>query len=240
MLISIAPIYFRNSTGPWQWGAASTDTSPLSRNSITTTATLWNAWIANAPQLVLSFCYITVNTICTSMAGAGEWNHFASSKKGLRVTKPHGNQRSTYFLQLPYKWSIPLVITSGALHWLLSQTFFLVRVDFFTREGQMIKGESKSACGLSALSLLVFLFGLLLLLGTIGFVGLRRMPTRIPIVASCSLAISAACHPPADEIEPHLEKVRWGVTGHELVQGFGHCSFTSKPVKKPTVGVAYR
>lgn len=44
-------------------------------------------------------------------------------RKGLRVTQPHGYQRSSYFLQLPYRWSLPLIVISGTLHWLLSRVF---------------------------------------------------------------------------------------------------------------------
>jgi hypothetical protein len=191
------------------------------------------------PQLLLSICYLNVNLICTSITGSEEWNHLGSSKKGLRVTQPLGDQRSSYFLQLPYRWSLPLIVTSGTLHWLLSQTFFLVRVNFFDRDGTMLERDSRSACGFSTLSFSVLLSASLLLLGVIGFMGFRSISMKTPIVASCSLAISAACHPSSDEIDPHLAKVQWGVVEQEVVEGFGHCSLSSKPVKKPEVGKIY-
>jgi hypothetical protein len=53
----------------------------------------------------------------------------------------------------------------------------------------------------------VFFLTIFLLLSTIGVVGLKKKPMKIPVVSACSLAMSAACHPPADEIEPHLENV---------------------------------
>lgn len=103
----------------------------------------------------------------------------------------------------------------------------------------MLEGTSRSACGFSTLSLFVLLFASLLLLGVIGFMGSKSMSMKAPVVASCSLAISAACHASPDETEPHLARVRWGVVEGEVVEGFGHCSLSSKPVKKPKVGRTY-
>jgi hypothetical protein len=177
-----------------------------------------------------------INLICTSMGGAVEWNKLATSRKGLRVTKPYGQQRSTYFLQLPYRWSLPLTAVSGILHWLMSQTFFLVRIDTLAKYTDTV---TTSACGFSITSLIVLLsvFGALLL--TIGIIGLRKMDAKIPIAASCSLAISAACHPPPGDVDAHLAKVQWGVTQNEVVTGFGHCSLSSKPVTEPEEGRTY-
>lgn len=203
------------------WGTSSDDILPFGSNPIL------NAWIVNLPQLILSFSYIVLNGICTSMASAEEWNNFARTRKGLRVTKPSGAQRSTHFLQLPYKWAIPLLITSTALHWLLSQSFFLVRLDVINREKVVVPESSKSACGFSRLSLWIFFVVALILVCAIGLVGLRRMKQKIPFAASCSLVISAACHPVTGEVEPHLKDVKWGVVGEEVESGFAHCCITS-------------
>lgn len=188
------------------------------------------------PQLLLSICYFTINRICTSIAGADEWNRLATGRKSLRVTQPYGRQRSTYFLQLPYKWSIPLTVISGTLHWLVSQTFFLVRLDPINDD----HGPSEvSACGFSLLSFTVLFSFLAVLQCAIGIVGLRKMPMNAPTAASCSLAISAACHPPPGDANAHLAKVQWGVTENEVVTGFRHCSLSSKPVSTPEQGETY-
>jgi len=225
---------------PWslssklRWGSSSTSYL-YSSGSTSAVATLWSAWLANIPQLLLSSCYFTINLICTSMSGAEEWNNLATSRKGLRVTQPYEDQRSTYFLQLPYRWSLPLLAISGTLHWLMSQTFFLVRIDTWEHDKQ----SSTAACGFSALSLVVLLLVLFVLLGIIGAVGLRMRETKMPVVLSCSLAISAACHPPLDDVDAHLAEVQWGVTGNEVVKGFGHCALSSRHVTEPEEGKKY-
>jgi len=217
-----------------QWGTSSTSYI-FSSGSTSVVATLWSAWLANIPQLLLSSCYFTINQFCTSMAGAEEWNNLATSRKGLRVTQPYDHQRSTYFLELPYRWSLPLLAISGTLHWLMSQAFFLVRIDTWYSSTL----SSTAACGFSALSLIVLLSVLFVLLGIIGVVGLRKRQTRVPIVSSCSLAISAACHPPPKEVDAHLAKLQWGVTENEVVEGFGHCSLSAGSVTEPEEGKMY-
>lgn len=196
------------------WGTSS-DNSLSFGDSV-----LFNAWMVNLPQVILSLCYLLLNGICTSMASAEEWNNMARTRKGLRVTRPQGKQRSTHFLQLPYKWAVPLIITSGVLHWLLSQSLFLVRIDVFDQSG------------FSLLSLMTFLIVFTILLSVIGWVGFRGLNQRLPFAASCSLVISAACQTAEDEINPHLGEVKWGAVAGQVEQGYEHCSITSKHTKK--------
>ncbi|ORX97056.1 hypothetical protein BCR34DRAFT_173420 [Clohesyomyces aquaticus] len=219
-----------------QWGTSSDELLTISSSTLT------NAFMVNVPQIVLSFSYLALNSICTTMASATEWNELARTRKGLRVTRPDGKQRSTYFLQLPYTWALPLMITSGILHWLLSQGFFLVRLDVIDRNNVVLREESKSAYGFSRLSFLIFLVITLVLACVIGSAGLRTMRQRIPFAASCSLVISAACHPPKDEQDPQLKEVKWGAVDEVDEEGFGHCSVTAREVKKGGLvrGKAYR
>ncbi len=84
--------------------------------------------IANLPQALLSFLYLTYNALFTCMLLAEEWSGFAHQRKSLRVSCPVGKQRSTYWLQPPNIYSLPLLVMSAMLHWLVSQSLFLVRV----------------------------------------------------------------------------------------------------------------
>ena len=84
-----------------------------------------NTLLANLPQLILSFLYFLYNSLFTQMLLADEWNRYAHERKGLRVTSPVRQQRSTYYLHLPYKYGIPLLVMSGLLHWLVSPLYGL-------------------------------------------------------------------------------------------------------------------
>jgi hypothetical protein len=221
-----------------KWGTASDTTFREADSS--SQQTLLNAWIANAAQLILSFCYLAINSECTAMAGAAEWNNLALSHKGLRVTRPVGQQRDTYFLQLPYRWSLPLTIASGGLHWLLSQSIFLVRIDTYDRSFNLIQSEaSKSACGFSGTSFITLTICFWILVGIVGLIGRKKIKIQVPFAASCSLVISAACHTTADDTDAHLRPVRWGVVEQRMFDGELHCSLSSKKVSKPKADVKY-
>ncbi|KAH7071737.1 hypothetical protein FB567DRAFT_455273 [Paraphoma chrysanthemicola] len=217
----------------WHWGPSSSGTLSFGADEASTKGTIWNAWLSNMPQILLSVCYPNLNTICTSMASSPEWNTLATSRKGSRVTMPFGEQRSTYFLQLPYKWALPLMVLSGALYRLLSQAFFLIRIDY-ERGGKLEKWNS--ACGISMSSLLTLFSAAFVLVCALIVIGRLPMFPRLPLADSCSLAISAACHPAADETEPHPARVQWGVVPDMEVDGHDHCSLSSKEVTKPEVG----
>jgi hypothetical protein len=60
------------------------------------------------------------------MLVAEEWNGYAKDRKTLRVSHPEGIQRSTYFISMPFKYGIPLMTATTTLHWLVSQSTFLV------------------------------------------------------------------------------------------------------------------
>jgi hypothetical protein len=85
--------------------------------------------LANTPQVILSFCYFLYNSIWTHFHVEMEWNAFARGYKPLRVSSPHGQQTSTYRLQLPYAYSIPLIVGSILLHWLVSNAFYLLVIE---------------------------------------------------------------------------------------------------------------
>ena len=159
---------------------------------------LANVLIANTPQLVVSMVYVSYNGLWTCMLLSREFLGFAQSRHGLRVTNPEGKyQRSTYWLSLPYRFSIPLLGISAAFHWILSQTMFLVEAQVYKPDGTLDpdRDNSISVVGWSALSLIITIsLGALLMAGPL-LAGFFRYESGTPIVESCSLAISAACHP---------------------------------------------
>jgi hypothetical protein len=195
---------------------------------------LWNILLANSPQVLLSFLYLTYQGIFTCMISADEWSRFAHERKALRVTSPSGKQRSTYYLQLPYKYALPLLALSSTLHWLVSQAIFLARVTTLQRDGEEDQTTSISTCGYSCIGIIfVLIVGFLAVVSSIG-IGFRRYPAGIPLAAGCSAAISAACHPPScEDVDAAVLPLKWGVVSE------GHCSFSSGAVQSPVAGYLY-
>ncbi|KAF2135707.1 uncharacterized protein K452DRAFT_165356 [Aplosporella prunicola CBS 121167] len=184
---------------------------------------LWdNALIANLPQFVLSLMYFTYNSAITALLLASEWDKYGSERKGLRVsTIPRGYQRSTHFLQLPFRFGIPLMAMSTGLHWLASQAIFVVSIDVDRRYRVM-------SCGYSPLAMILTLIWAFGYLGLGLVIGYTRLQNNIPIASSCSAAISAACQykPETSQDDTRALPLKWGVI-KETDCAETECSFTS-------------
>lgn len=84
---------------------------------------------ANIWQLVLSMIYFQYNGVLTAMLVSREWTHYKDCKS-LRLTYPEATtQRSSYFISMPWRFGAPLLATSAILHWLLSQSIFIVPLE---------------------------------------------------------------------------------------------------------------
>jgi hypothetical protein len=83
-----------------------------------------STFVVNLTQLEVSIAYLCINGILTRMHVEREWAALGREFKTLRVSHPKGAQRSTYRLQLPYRWSIPIMVFSGVLHWLVSNCIY--------------------------------------------------------------------------------------------------------------------
>ena len=140
---------------------------------------------------------------------------------------------------------------SGGLHWLISQSIFLVQGDEYDSNGQLViagEGEggpgqsgSFTTCGWSPLGVVCTISaGALLVLFPILF-GLQPFPSGMPISGSCSAAIAAACHQTPSESESWVEPLQWGVpVGKETgATSTDHCFFSSKKVQYPEKGRYY-
>lgn len=194
--------------------------------------------IANLSQLVLSFLYFAYNGLFTAMLLGLEWTYYSHKNKGLRISrKTAGAQRSTYFLQLPYRFGLPLAILSALLHWLVSQSIFLVAFDVYDAMGErealnQDSGSMDKTCGYSPIAMLVVIILVSLMVAVVVGFGFIPYTQGIPLAGSCSLAISAACHPNSDhgtENDLSKKRLQWGFVSTG-VDGIGHCAFSSKDV----------
>jgi hypothetical protein len=208
----------------WQYGLGSA--TPYTIIYRVQSSLLGNVLLANLPQLLISLSYYFYNSVLTTMIMASEYDSYAvrgrrgasvaeiiqtKPKKGLRVSSDRqGAQRSFYFLSLPYRYSLPLMLTYTVLHWLVSQSIFYVRVIMYNSSMEREPQYDVNACGWSPVA---FIFAIavggsmvLVLLG----MAARSFRSFIPLAGSCSMAISAACHPPMDDADAALKPVIWG------------------------------
>lgn len=199
--------------------------------------------LANIPQAVLSYLYLAFNALYTNMVVAFEWSTYMSTRKPLRVSSPIGQQRDTYWLNIPFRYAIPMTIMSGLFHWLASQSIFLVQItvlNAYTREPY----RRISTCGFSPVAIILCtVLGTVIAIG--GFaIGRFRYAPGMSVAGSCSAAISAACHPLPEDTEASVLPVQWGAVTHgeRHMDGklpVGHCTFSSFPVEQPRRGCFY-
>ncbi|CAH0049583.1 unnamed protein product [Clonostachys solani] len=202
--------------------------------------------LTNLPQALFSFLYLILNGILTSMVASREWTDYACHvPKALRVSFPRRGQRSTFFLGLPYRYSLPLIISSVLMHWLISQSFFMVQmVEVRTWESQKDQEDIKitditTTAGYSPLAMFLAGFVLLVVSSTIARLGGLRFKQGMPLTGSCSVGIAAACH--AYEKTSSRKPLAWGVVvpANRTLDGVGHCSFSNKQVDLPEPGSWY-
>ncbi|KAL4779057.1 hypothetical protein BJX76DRAFT_365635 [Aspergillus varians] len=245
--------------GLWTSGFATIDTRTMISTYYWRDDIISNSLVANIPHLIFSSLYFLINGVLTTMALSAEWSSFSISRKGLRVsTSTKGSQRRARFLSLPRRYSLPLLAVSGILHWLMSQSVFLVRV--LARDSYHRRDASRdtTTVGYSPPAIVTGLcVGLLLPAGVVGL-AVRFFKTGMPVAGSCSFAIAAACHPSGmkmgggekdagdedEELGVECEMLQWGVESYGPgawgAGGVGHCAFSNGVVYAPMGGWAYR
>ena len=272
MAIHHLPASSRSASGLWSLGLGNPHTDTIingwaieymeNRTKQIVSAVL----VANAPQLVLSLLYFSLNGLCTSQALAKEWNDFAHERKGLRVSRPREGtaQRKTHFLSLPWRYAIPLAFASFVLHALVSQSIFFASVGSVNVDGEMFDPYTVVTCGFSPMAIiLVLAAGIWITVLTVA-IGFKRYRVGTPFVGPNSMGIAAACHLTKGEsdfviargeLRPSDRALQWGVVseaeaqrggkpsaneGEEMAEEVGHCSFSSRPVSRPIEGHLYR
>ncbi|KAI1842909.1 hypothetical protein JX266_010927 [Neoarthrinium moseri] len=189
----------------------------------TTSTLLGHVLVSNSPQMLMSFLYLFYNNILTRQVVADEWLRFLrkDGKKPLRVSSPVGMQRSSYFLSLPFKYSIPLLGLSTVLHWLISQSLFLVQSSAFGpgAQGERLPVYDMSARGYSPLGCLMALALAFLMILLLPLNGVLRNYENIPLgfqrIGHNSSAIKALCQQPEEDRDAHLFPISIGIVEND-------------------------
>lgn len=195
--------------------------------------------LVNTPQLFLSMLYFVYNGLLTRMMCVIEFGKFCQRPTTLRVSIPSAEQRSTYWLSLPWKASLPSLLLSVALHWLASRSLFQVEIEVLDWNGQLQPDRNVSACGFSTLAILLVAVVLLVMLSVLVGLGYTSAQPGIPIVGTNSWAISAACHDVCGDKDAARKPLMWGEISYDENSRIGHCSLSSRPVSAPVQGRTY-
>lgn len=173
--------------------------------------------IANSFQLTISFLYLFYNTLLTSMLMAHEIALFCetteptkerdfmrlfrflrrpkSGPRRLRTIFPLKGQEGAYFLTIQFSYAIPLMAIFALLHFLVSRSIFLVQVHIYDNTGALNPSRTISSCGVLVGAMVCSIMVGAVMLLPLYALSCRHLPARTSVMSSCSVAISAACHP---------------------------------------------
>lgn len=205
----------------------------FSADSASNRPLMLNVIIANLPQLLISHIYVYYSGLVTCMLLTREYLSYSKHRKGLRVSVPHGAQRSTPWLNVPYRFALPFAAGIALLHWSISESIFLVSVDVNDRP-YLFNGTSNkiNTCGWSPPAVIVALVLWALLMLGLFALGLRKqIVTGMPLASTCSAAISAACHRSTlEDKDAALKPIKYGVLPDLAEGGRKMVGFSAKDV----------
>lgn len=192
-----------------------------------------NAILINSPQLAISIAFVLYDNLIASMFVTCEASKFAKTRKVLRVSCPRGSQKSTYWLQLPYRYSLPLMMSAVAIHWLISRGVYLTNVKVYNIAGKEVPNRVRFGYDTNGLPLLLAFIMATGLIFVLALLMSRKFEAEMPIIGTCSLAISAACHPANGDEEAATKPLMYGavkVTGVEGKRAWHACLSSNEVV----------
>ncbi|KIW00772.1 uncharacterized protein PV09_07752 [Verruconis gallopava] len=211
----------------WQLGFGTPHQDAIVIYDLQGISTIGMAVLANLPQIFLAMVWLLYMGIITTMFLASDWARYSSRAQSLMVSSPKGEQRSMWFLGAPFAYGSVLLVLQIILHWLISQAIFVISIMIYNPDGSPAQSLSKFVnCGYSPIAIIFSIIGATVIVMSAIALSMRRFPTGAPpVVATCSAAISSACHLTAGLHNEAVvyEKLLWGQSSVGL-NGVAHCS----------------
>jgi uncharacterized membrane protein required for colicin V production len=152
---------------------------------------LSNLFSLGSIHLAISISYLFYNHLWSRMLTALELNKFAKTPASLRVTLPVQGAQNTYYLALEPQYSALLLIALTILHFLTTRAFNVVAIYTYDVLGHY--SHQRITYGISAPSAVLALALGFVMLCVLAFALERKLDAGMPVVGSCSMAISAKC-----------------------------------------------
>jgi hypothetical protein len=174
--------------------------------------------VANSPQLWLSFGYLLWNNQVTRIWMEREWRSFYRHTHIPRVScmTDQTGVKPTRWLQLPYWMTGILMTLSTIMHWLVSQTLFVVEI--------LGKDSSPGYFYMNYSPFAIFSIGIVSTILVVLITVYYFLPVRtwMPLMAGSARVVFESCV----RLEPNLpmEGIEWGdvSTPIERLAGFGN------------------
>ncbi|KAH0028363.1 hypothetical protein KCU78_g3659, partial [Aureobasidium melanogenum] len=194
---------------------------PLSlRTPTSTRGLLANLTGLGSIHLVISVTYLFYNHIWSRMFVAAELNAFVKTRTPLRVTLPAQGAQSTYYLSIKPHLSTLLIISLILIHFFATRALNVVAIQTYDIMGQY--SHQRITYGTSAFSAIIALVLGFVMLCVLAFGMERKLHAGMPVLGTCSIAISAACHAD-DDSAVTLTRVSYGKNTRTGRMGFCSC-----------------
>ncbi|KAI4733855.1 hypothetical protein E4T50_15589 [Aureobasidium sp. EXF-12298] len=167
---------------------------------------LANLMILGSIHLAISIIYLLYNHLWSRMLVASKLNSFAKTPASLRVTLPVQGAQNTYHLAIKPHYSAMLLIALIFFHFLTARAFNVVAIQTYDVLGQY--SHQRITYGISTSSAILALALGFFMLIVLAFALERKLDGQMPVMGSCSMAISAACG--GGDVTMALRKVRYG------------------------------
>ena len=103
------------------------------------------------------------------------------------------------------------MLLNAVLHWAVARSIFLVQFDLYPPTGIQASKQVATAIALKPVGILIAVIIGGVLIMTLFGLACVRLPPGMPMLGTCSLAISAACHPPEGDDMAEHELLMYGV-----------------------------
>ena len=179
--------------------------------------------LANSPQFWFSLGYLLWNNQITRIWGEHEWRSYAGRRKPPRVSygAKVAGVRNTRWLQLPYSLSALLMVVSTTMHWVVSQSLFVIEVENMSGlPNNADPGIIFAICYSPTAIFVVAVMGTALILG-ITIYYLIPFRSVMPFMAGSARVVFASCTALPKDLP--VDGIMWGDVSDEWgrLAGFG-------------------
>jgi hypothetical protein len=194
--------------------------------------------IANSPQLFFSIGYLFWNNQITRIYMEHEWRSFYETKaKKPRVSYTieegdHRRYKTSMWLQLPVTITVIWMLLNSVMHWLLSQTLFVVEI--------LPSPISPASFYLNYSPLAIFAVGIVATVVVVVMIAFFFWPqqSKMPLMNGSLLVVLQSClHLKGDDVPP--DGVSWGDISRYAGDGTMRLAGFGPTVDKMKIGAEY-
>ncbi|KAI5204869.1 hypothetical protein E4T39_03322 [Aureobasidium subglaciale] len=175
-----------------------------------------NLFGLGAIHIPIFIVYLFYNHLWSRMLAAAELNACVKARAPLRVTLPTQGANKTYYFNIKPHFSAFLLLALVFIHFLTSQALHIIAIQTYDVMGNY--SHQRITYGVSTSSAILALVIAFVMLCALAYGLEKKLDAGMPVLGTCSFAISAACH--AYDGGERIGQVRYGRNARTGRMGF--------------------